>query len=486
MKAMPDPCKIAIARALLLAILAVPVQLTGQIKLPDIGDSSQSVFSSSLEREVGDAFMRQVRASATLVDDPEVADYVQSLGYSLTSTGGGASTGFNFFVVHEDAVNAFAAPGGWVGVNTGLILASESESELAAVLAHEIAHVTQRHIARSIELSERSNIAALAGLLAAVAIGIANPEAGSAAAATVLGSQAQQQLNFSRTNEQEADRVGIQMLLDAGFDPSAMAGFFEKLQTASRYYRRPPEFLSTHPVTTSRIADAQGRARQFGVRQHSDSVIYRMVRAKLRLAAERDNDTLEAWFLGEIERSAPARSPGLQYGLALTRARAERYEEALEGLRDLHRQHQDIISLRIALAEVLVKAKRHDEALAIYRDTHSLMPDSRLVTQSYAEALLLMNEPQQVLKILADHQRFATLTSPMYRIEADAYARLGREVDSQVALAEHYYLSGNLTGAIAQLKRASAHRDNDFYKASRIEARIEELEREHTELNARR
>jgi len=203
-----------------------------QIRLPDFGDPSAAVLSGATDRELGEAFMREIRATAEIVDDPEVEQYVQSLGYRLVSAARGQNLGFHFFVIADPAINAFAAPGGWVGIHAGLITATEAESELASVVAHEIAHVTQRHIARAIELSERSNIAMLAGILAAIAIGSQNSEAGQAAAAAVIGSTAQNALNFSRANENEADRVGMQLLDAAGFDPGAMASFFEKRRPA--------------------------------------------------------------------------------------------------------------------------------------------------------------------------------------------------------------------------------------------------------------
>ena len=249
---------------LVLALMLARVPVAGaQIQLPDFGDSSSKAFSNADERAIGEAFMREIRSRLTIVDDPEVEQYIQWIGYRLVSESDYYNLGFTFFVVADNQINAFAAPGGYIGANSGLITASESESELAAVLAHETAHVTQRHIARSIELAGRNNIPAIAGLIAAIIIGTQNSQAGAATAAAVVGGQAQKQIDFTRANEKEADRVGMQLLESSGFDPRAMPAFFEKLQSESRYYRKPPEFLSTHPVTTARIADTRGRAEQF-------------------------------------------------------------------------------------------------------------------------------------------------------------------------------------------------------------------------------
>jgi predicted Zn-dependent protease len=451
---------------------------TAQIRLPDFGDSSQSVVSAATERALGRAFMREIRATMTVIDDPEVEDYVQSLGYRLVSSTDQQNLAFTFFVVKDPVINAFAAPGGWVGINSGLLVATERESELASVMAHEIAHVTQRHIARAIELNESSQIAALAGILAAIAIGTQNSEAGQAAAAAVLGSTAQRQINFTRDNEHEADRVGIQLLNGAGFDPSAMAGFFEKLQTAGRYYRAPPEFLSTHPVTTSRIAEARDRAIQLGTRQHVDSRRFRMVRGKLRVLTEEDNDRLTKEFREEIALRAPAPAPGLRYGLALVHARAGRLEEAREEFEALSAAYPDDVALRMALAQLIMRMGQSQRAMAVFDDAWKLRPDDRLVTRHYAGALLDSQRPRDALRVLDDYARLATPDAVMMHQRAQALQALGRTAESQAALAEHYYRRGQLDAAIHQLGLAAAQPGNDFYRASRIEARLEEIRNE--------
>ena len=244
-------CTVATRTYLLLAAIVGATCLasasTAQVRLPDFGDAAEEELSPAEERVLGEAFMRAVRARLTLVDDPLVEQYVRSLGYRLVASSDRRDLAFTFFVVEDSSLNAFAAPGGFIGVNSGLIAATRSESEFASVLAHEIAHVTQRHIARAIQHGSRSNLPVLAGILAAVIVGTQNVEAGQATAAAVIGSSAQRQINFTRHNEMEADRVGIRMLADAGFDPREMADVFEKLQNAARYSQRPPEYLSTHP-----------------------------------------------------------------------------------------------------------------------------------------------------------------------------------------------------------------------------------------------
>ena len=240
---------------------------------PDFGDASEQVLSPAEERALGEAFMREVRSRLTIVEDPQVEEYVQSLGYRLVAASDRRHLGFTFFVVEDESVNAFAAPDGFVGVNSGLILATRTESELASVLAHEVAHVTQRHIARAIADADRMNIPTLAAIAAAILVGAGNTDVGQAAAATVIGSTVQRRINFTRRNEMEADRVGIRMLAGAGFDPREMARFFEKLQNASRYsgalpnsspHIRSPRTASRRPGTApigSRTSSTRARSR---------------------------------------------------------------------------------------------------------------------------------------------------------------------------------------------------------------------------------
>ncbi len=473
------PALAALVAACHLATGAAPA--LGQVRLPDFGDSSEAVFSSAAEEAVGQMFMREIRASMTIIEDPVVTEYVESLGYRLASRGERHGQAFHFFVVHDDAINAFAAPGGWVGINSGLIVAADSESELASVLAHEIAHVTQRHIARGVELQERSAIATLAGILAAIAIGTQNGQAGQAAAAAVLGGQAQNALDFSRRNENEADRVGMQLLEEAGFDPAAMATFFEKLQSASRYYQRPPEFLSTHPVTTGRIAEARARAAQLGYRQHEDSRRFRMVQARLRVVFGKKPADLEEVFRTEIERRAPAPSPGLRYGLALVHTLTGKLDAAREELKVLLAEEPEDVPVRMALADVELRSGRDREALAMLDDAWRLRPDSRLVSRTYVEALLTARQHAKALQVLEEYRRLGSPDAEMLRQQAQALEALGRTAESQAALAEHYYRRGQLDLAIHQLTLASRHRGNDFYQASRIEARLDELMREQAE-----
>ena len=451
-----------------------------QVKLPDFGDSAEATLSPADERALGEAFMREIRARLTLVDDPLVEQYIQSLGYGLVAASDRRDLGFTFFVVEDESLNAFAAPGGFIGLNSGMILATESESELASVLAHEIAHVTQRHIVRAIDHASRSSLPVLAGVLAAIIVGTQDVEAGHAAAAAVFGATAQSGINFTRQNEMEADRVGIRILADAGFDPREMARVFEKLQSAARYSTRLPEYLSTHPVTTNRIAEARDRAERLPYRQHVSSESYHLVRARLRASTAEDAQRTLDQLVEELS-SGRAESPTANaYGQAIALARLGRDDEAREVLERLVESHPDSVTFRAELAGSALRTGNLERALALYSEGLDLYPDNRMLVRGHAAALNAAGRPEETVRLIDRFGRLYAIDSEMYRMRADAYQKLGRTLESRSDLAEHYYRSGFLGQAIDQLRRAGRDpkKEADFYVAARIEARLEELEAE--------
>lgn len=476
----------ALRRVVSLALCAaLPLAAVGQNRLPDFGDASSATLSPADEREIGAMLMREVRAQLPVIDDPEVESYIQTLGYNLLAGGSQGSTDFYFFVISDPAVNAFAMPGGYIGINSGLITSSESESELASVIAHEIAHVTQRHIARAIAAAEGTQYATIAAVIAGIIIGTQNSQAGQAAVAGATAASAQSQLNFTRANEQEADRVGIGMLAKAGFDPRAMPTFFEKLDTASRYYSRPPEYLSTHPVTTSRIADSRSRAEQYPRKQYADSTSFGLTRAKLNVLTSNDLPRLLALYEADLEEEKKGdRTPAL-YGRALTLAALGKNERANEELRKLVSAYPEMVRFRVALADQVFSAGDTKEGLAIYEEAYGLFPDSKQLVRSYVDALLRAGKGDRALLVLEDYSRIYAKDAALYRLEAEAYRQVGKAMNSRMALAEHYYRTGELDAAIHQLRLAGNEPGGDFYERSRIDARLQELEREKSRLQRR-
>src|SRR5690606_35933106 len=272
--------------SLVLAAAPCLVAQAQRVALPDFGSPADIALSKDAEAQLGRSVMRELYRENAVVEDPELSEYLASLGARIASHANDGTFDFRFFLVEENSINAFALPGGFIGVNTGLILETENESELAGVLAHEVSHVTQRHIARSIYHNQRASMTSLAAMIAAVLLGVGDNMSGNAVQGAVAASQAmaaQMQINFTRANEHEADRIGIGVLSAAGFDPNGMSSFFEKI---SRRYANLgdliPPLLQTHPVSTQRTAEARSRARQLPAVEHQSSFSYELAKARLQ------------------------------------------------------------------------------------------------------------------------------------------------------------------------------------------------------------
>lgn len=464
--------------AVLMALQTLPAhcEVTGS-DLPDFGDSSGSLISPVQEMQLGAEFMRSVRAQATLVTDPDIEGYIRQLGARLVANSDAPGYPFTFFVVDNDTVNAFAGPGGYIGIHTGLILTAENESELAGVMAHEIAHVTQRHLLRAYESANQMSLPTAAGMIAAILLGIAgsNPEAGLAALSAVQGASIQQQLNFTRANEREADRIGIQTLANSGIDPYGMPGFFERLQQATRLYgNNYPEFLLTHPVTADRIAESMSRAESFGHGKDVDSPDFRLIRARLRVLGAHSPPEVLKYFQARIAKADAG--PADYYGLTLALWRNNDHAAAKKQLQALLDKDPDRKIYRSTLARLALDSGEGEQALKLYEDTLKLYPGDLIVGQHYTSALLQTGKAaearEQALKMLRDER---ARSADMYELWAKAASVAGPAWETHVASAEAYYLYGNLSFAIDQLNKALQYKGLSDYEQARIEARQKEF-----------
>jgi len=456
---------------------AIAVASPLDLNLPTIGDSAGRYLSPEEDRRLGEAFMRQLRRSLTFVDDSIVTDYLHSLGYQIVSNADAPTQRFDFFVVDDPTINAFAGPGGHIGVNTGLILATDSEHELAAVIAHEIAHVSQHHIARSLEMADRMSIPTIAAMLAAIVIASQAGQGGEAAIAAVAAGGTQMQIDFMRANEQEADRVGIQSLQRAGFDPRAMAGFFERLQKSARYdVGTLPEFLRSHPVTESRIADARNRAEQFPYRQREDSLAYHLARARLKVRAlpspaQGVRELKRALDSGSYRNAVAAR---YAYALALL-ANHDPQAARIEVARLLATDPERIPYL-ITQANIEMATNNTAAALAVYRQAQHLYPNNPAVTINEVQTLIQAKRSKEARDLLQGFMRDRSPDPSWYKLLAQAEGEVGNTAASREAVAEYLYLTGETRTAIYELRKALALSNLDFYTGSRIDARIKELE----------
>ncbi len=466
-----------LALTFLLSLLGASVQADMRLNfdLPDIGESSGGVLSAEQDRRMGEAFMREMRQRLTLLDDAEVSDYMQALGYRIASHSGDPARDFHFFVVQDPNINAFAGPGGYIGVNSGLILAAESESELASVIAHEIAHVTQRHLARAFEAADKLSVPAAAALIAGILLSTQNSQLGQAALTAAQAGVAQTQINFTRSNEEEADRIGVQTLARAGFDPRAMPAFFERLQQATRYSgSNLPDYLRTHPVTTARIADTRNRAEQYPYRQLGDSLSYRLVRAKLRVLGEKNPKETLKHFAAAVKQNPDHAAE--HYGYAWALLRNGDLPQAREEARALLDQAPDQPAYALLLAGIELADRRTAQAVSLYEDALKLYPGHHALTLGYGRALLAAGRTREAAALLDKHARARRNDAETYKLLAEARGAAGLTGEAHQALAEHYYLNGDTASAIEQLKIASRLKENDFYQGSQIEARLKELE----------
>lgn len=461
--------------------------------LPNLGDAESEDLSPITERKLGDEIMRQAREAGDIFEDPEATEYLNQFGANLVAhapVGEGAQN-FQFFLVNDPNINAFALPGGYIGINSGLLVATQSESELASVMAHEMGHVIQRHVARSITRQKQTSLVALAatllGIIAASRSGSGN--AGQAAIAAGQGYAVQDQLNFSRDAEREADRVGFQILQTSGFDVASMATFFGRLQQVTRIYDTgTPPWLLTHPLTTERIADIQNRIREAPYKQRPDSLDFQLVRARLRVLQNTSVQGLRdsrATFEDQLKSGAYANEAAVRYGLAVTLLKlrdTSGVQHELDAIRKLVTR-RDAILENFAI-EIRQAAGDAAGAVELAKAARAQFPQSRMLAASYADALQRAGRHDAAIAFLRDQISLYRSDAVLYELLAKSYAAKGDAVLSHRMLGENYYLRGSVPAALEQMQiaRRSAGAGADFYELSQIDARIRELQAQVIEI----
>lgn len=467
---------------LLLGLLICPLLSVHalDIALPEMGDSAGALISPQQEYEIGQSFFWRLQQSVDLIDDPEVNSYIQSLGYRLAANSDAPSLNFTFFMVPDPTVNAFAAPGGFIGMNSGLILTSQREDEVASVMAHEIAHITQRHLLRSFEQSKQMSVPMTVAMIAAALLGAAtDAKMGTAAIMAVQAGGIQAQINFTRANESEADNLGMLTLVRAGFDAQAMPTFFERLQQTSRFYTSSavPEFLRTHPVTTSRIADARGRAVTYPLKkQLGDNLQFYLIREKLRVMAATDLNQLTAYYADELASGSSLNNVAARYGYSLALAAKGDYIQSRTVIQELIDQDKDRLSYQLALADLEMAVGRLSAALTIYSDNQKLYPDDQALTLKQVGALLQANLPAKAVALLQTQLELGAPSRQLYKLLSQAKADMGEKSQSHSWLAEYYYSSGRLEQAADQLRLAAGFAKKDDYQLAKISSRLREVE----------
>ncbi|WP_243049442.1 M48 family metalloprotease [Dyella sp. RRB7] len=507
---------------LLTALLCAGLTLSASaqdkdVRLPDLGSSANALISPQEAQDYGAAMLRQMRALDMVVDDPMLDDYINNLGYRLVAGSEKPKEHFQFFIAKDPVINAFAAPGGYIAVNSGLIIITNSESELAGVMAHEIGHITQNHLERAFEASKKDTPLMALILLGALAAG-AGAGAGDAAGAILLGGQGalmQRQINFTRKDETEADRAGIQTLANAGYDPNAMASFFERMEDTMRVgsggdLGGVPALLQDHPVNEARISDAKARAvallnqqkqRPSGstldksqwekstapipyvkdptallASRKGDLDTYLLMRERVRVLSG-DAGQLSTYYASNLQTNHGFNTPSNHYGYALALIRSNRGAKAVDELQPLLTAHPDSQVLRLAMADAKLQAGRRAEALTMYADLNTQSPRNHAIALGYATALTEGGTADEARQAAAMLQPMLDNNDEpeLYQSYARASTKAGDPIRAGEAFADAAYLSGRPFDAMEQLKRLLQRPDLDYYARARIQARINDL-----------
>lgn len=463
-----------LARLLSVALVATLSIQSVAAALPDLGDAASGSLSPAMEKQIGQEALSAFRfQDPTYIDDPEVESYLQSLGARLSASGQTGERNFSFFALKDPTINAFAMPGGVIGVHSGLIVTSQSESELAAVIAHEMAHVSQHHIGRSMSQQGGATALMIASLLIAVLAARNSPMAAEAAIATGQAAVLQSQLNYSRDFEREADRIGLQILEGGGFDPQGMPLFFERMQQAYRTDGDAPAYLRTHPLTTERISDVQGRVRNLPYRQVPDSIEYALTKAKLAVLQETPRETIER--LRKQEGGRVQDRAARLYALTLAYIAERNYTEARRSYAALNGLKLKTPMLAPLGAQLELAQGHGADAAKLCRDARNSYPGWRTLGYCIAEGQLAAGDGDGALATANELVRNQPNDYRVYNLQAKVYTALNKPALAHRALSQVYQLHGMLRSAIEQMRLAQRSRGANDHEEAAIDARLREL-----------
>lgn len=473
---------------LILALgLAVPRVLLAQSALPSLGDRISGTVSLDQEYSMGQGFLKQIRRSAPLIPDALLNDYLENVTFKLAARSQLQDHRLSFVIIDSEEINAFAAPGGVIGVNSGLFLNAQTEGEFASVLAHEIAHVSQRHFARGIDEAQSGRIPQMAALLASVLI-MATSDAGhgQAALAAAQGRAMDNQLRFSRNNEAEADRIGQDTMYQAGFDPNKMTAMFERMVANNRFGRRPPEFLLTHPITERRVSDARGRASRYPERPYTENLEYQIMRSRVLAHYAKDKEATVSQFQQLLaDSSSEFTRDANRYGLAVAYWENNQFKEAADTLNVLLEKEPNRISYVVTQAEILIANNEPFQA-AEYLERHlDINPDNHPLAMVYFDAKVEARAYEQAASFLEQHAVTRSDDHNIWFQIAEVQGQAGNISEVHQARAEYYKLIGDYSNARLQYQYAlRIERDNGALPAeqSRLRQRMMQVEAMEREL----
>ena len=469
----------------LLSILVSPLASTeeqNKNRLPNMGTAAFSTLSIDKEMQMGEAMMRQLRSSQPVINDPVLTEYINALGNRLVKNAQNVNYSFDFFLINNKEINAFAFFGGHVGVHTGLITTADNESELASVLAHEISHVTQRHLARSLDAQKRNQPLSMAGMISSVLIALVNPSVGFAALTTTMAASQQLGINYTRSNEEEADRVGISLLAASGFDPEAAPAFFEKLSEKYRYTSKPPALLLTHPLPASRVADARNRAQSYPPHTLGPSLSFEL--AKARIIARYENTPKEnvAYFKDRLAQHKYVLKAAAEYGLAVSYLDNKQYHDAEKILVTLHQQDVKNLFYVDALSDVYIGLSQFQPAITMLSRLSKLMPNNQVVALNYANVLTEHKQYQQAISTLQDLLLIQPENFLAHDLLTTIYEKMNNQALRHASKAEVLALLGRYSMAVDELQTAINYTQTHPLLKKRFKARILQLQEQQNKL----
>jgi len=462
---------------LLLCVFLISQTCFGN-ELPDLGDYSETIIGAHEEAIIGSQILQQVQQSNTVIHDVEIEDYLYNLTDQLVRASDFSGSSLKFFIVDDSSINAFAMLGGVIGVHTGLILSANSESELASVLSHEIAHVTQRHIARLVGKLQKDSFKSYLGLGLALLLARSNPELAKGALVVSQALGVQTVLDFTRENEKEADRVGIKILHKAGFDARGSIDFFKTLQRGSQYsIGAAPSFLRTHPITSDRISDIENRLTEYPYRQRLDDPSFHFVKGKIRVFLQ-DKKSIKKQLEINIKNKSYVSELGERFALAYAYLLNENFKDAereMVWLKNTNIKNPMIDQLDI---EILIKKGDINAAYSSLKKALKKYPNYRAFVYELANYFIETKSADEAIKFLQSYLIIFKTDPELYKLLAKAYSLNGKKLLQYENLAESFYYRYNLQEAIAQMDMAVRSRDGNFYEKSRVESRLKQLQKE--------
>jgi beta-barrel assembly-enhancing protease len=458
----------------ILVIALLPIQIQAQVNLPTLGDSVSGVISTQQEYEFGRELLRSMRRETNSLNDPLMEAYISSVTYKLAVKSELTDHRLEFLLIDNEALNAFAAPGGIIGVNAGLFLYAENEGQFASVLAHELAHLSQRHYARNVQQARNSALPNLAATIASLVVMAADGEAGQAAMAASQAVSIDGQLRFSRDNEQEADRVGIRTLYNAGFDPADMGEMFEQMMRASTFSRRMPEFMSTHPLDENRIADSKNRTNNYPIVQYIQNIEYLLMQQRVKHHYQDDFENALSLLQDELPRLNGLEADAARYAIALTQLETGQFINATQTLDLLLNKEPNRITYVMLQSDIARKAENYDLALGILEKNLQINPNNHPLTMAYAETLIATERYTEAAELLTEHAILRPNDMNLWFLLAEVQGQAGNISEVHQARAEYYFTIGQLGRARDQLNFALSL-ETDRLSIARIQQRLDDI-----------